>query len=429
MNAMHKLIVKNFGPLNDVEIQEDKFTFLLGEQASGKSTLAKLIYFFRTMRDEYVDLAYSLNYKYDWQSFFEAYLKSLKSTFRNMFTDVKTLGIFEVTYYFSQGRFIKITPYTNNEYLHIFLSASLNDELRVVYNEFYYELASASLKKTNNGFFDRLTSVFTNDSFYIYFPAGRAFLSNQVIKRLVLAEKAKRMNESSINSSILDIPIINYITEIDRIREWFQKPASNIEANDSLIFFQKLSKKILKGSFFTDLFGGDYINLNDYTRVPISFASSGQQEVVWILNLLIAYAAENRKCFLIIEEPEAHLHPEAQYLLCQAIAAFCNQTGSQILITTHSPYILSSFNNLIYAGKCGEQLQATEKVNEVNEIISKESWIKPSEFSAFIFEQGKIRSIKNERLAMIDMAELDAVASEQDSEYEQMLALRSSEVK
>ncbi len=116
------------------------------------------------------------------------------------------------------------------------------------------------------------------------------------------------------------------------------------------------------------------------------------------------------------------MHPEAQYMLAKAIAAFCNYTGSQIIITTHSPYILTSFNNLIYAGKCGEDASLNDKLKD---IIPKESWIDPGVFSAYILEKGRIKSIKDDELAMMDVAELDAVASEQDTEYEKMLSLRS----
>ena len=44
---MQKIIIKNFGPVQDAEIEIKKVLVLIGEQASGKSTIAKLIYFFK----------------------------------------------------------------------------------------------------------------------------------------------------------------------------------------------------------------------------------------------------------------------------------------------------------------------------------------------------------------------------------------------
>ena len=44
---MHKLILKNMGPIQECEMNIDDFTVLTGVQASGKSTIAKAIFFFR----------------------------------------------------------------------------------------------------------------------------------------------------------------------------------------------------------------------------------------------------------------------------------------------------------------------------------------------------------------------------------------------
>jgi predicted ATPase len=49
---MQKIIIKNFGAIEYAEIEIKKVLVLIGEQASGKSTIAKLIYFFKTLRDD-----------------------------------------------------------------------------------------------------------------------------------------------------------------------------------------------------------------------------------------------------------------------------------------------------------------------------------------------------------------------------------------
>ena len=40
---MEKLIVRNFGPLKDINIELKSFNLLIGEQSSGKSSIAKLL--------------------------------------------------------------------------------------------------------------------------------------------------------------------------------------------------------------------------------------------------------------------------------------------------------------------------------------------------------------------------------------------------
>ena len=53
---MQKIIVDRFKQVSHAEIELRDFLFLIGEQASGKSTIAKMIYFFKSLRNEYQSL-------------------------------------------------------------------------------------------------------------------------------------------------------------------------------------------------------------------------------------------------------------------------------------------------------------------------------------------------------------------------------------
>ena len=241
-------------------------------------------------------------------------------------------------------------------------------------------------------------------------------MSRQTLLQLIQGDELRRINhsESYMPFDIVDVPTRNYIAEVGRIRE------ARIDENsyDSwLSFLRDTSLEILKGSYvYKDSY--DYIELSDRKLVPLSYSSSGQQEVVWVLNLLLSYAALGQKSMIIIEEPETHLHPDAQYLLSKYIAAFLNKTKSQLIVTTHSPYMLSSFNNLIYAGKCGRTVEDSVAIDRV---IPKQCWLRLEDFSAYIIADSALRSIKDEDLAMVDVGELDVVASVQDAEYEELL--------
>ena len=85
--------------------------------------------------------------------------------------------------------------------------------------------------------------------------------------------------------------------------------------------------------------------------------------------------------FVIIEEPEAHLYPKMQKEIIDFIVNFMNMTNSSILITTHSPYILTSTNNLLYAGKLKENYK--EKIEIINNVVGKYGAINPNEINAF----------------------------------------------
>ena len=70
--------------------------------------------------------------------------------------------------------------------------------------------------------------------------------------------------------------------------------------------------------------------------IKVNFASFGQQETVWALNLLFYYLLEGKPSCIILEEPEAHLYPDSQKYMAEALATFAH-VGSQVIVTTHSP--------------------------------------------------------------------------------------------
>lgn len=56
-----------------------------------------------------------------------------------------------------------------------------------------------------------------------------------------------------------------------------------------------------------------------------------------ILLMLISNGSINEKTLLILDEPEAHLHPSWQNKLAEIIVLLMKQIGIKILITSHSP--------------------------------------------------------------------------------------------
>jgi predicted ATPase len=49
---MQKTFIKDFGAIQNAETEVKKILVLIGEQASHKSTIAKLIYFLKTLKDD-----------------------------------------------------------------------------------------------------------------------------------------------------------------------------------------------------------------------------------------------------------------------------------------------------------------------------------------------------------------------------------------
>jgi hypothetical protein len=88
--------------------------------------------------------------------------------------------------------------------------------------------------------------------------------------------------------------------------------------------------------------------------LPIDMASSGQR-ANWPLALLAQVLFSWRQSGTIaepysiyVEEPEIHLHPEAQVAMVRILAFLVNH-GFRVVVTTHSLTILYALNNLVLA--------------------------------------------------------------------------------
>ena len=115
---------------------------------------------------------------------------------------------------------------------------------------------------------------------------------------------------------------------------------------------------------------------------------------------------ENRKKTktIIVEEPELNLFPTAQNSLVQYLVEKSTAFNNQILLTTHSPYILASVNNLIYGYKVGQ----TSK-EDVDQILPQKYWLNPDEVSAYrLLSDGTSKDIIDKDLREIIVEELNA---------------------
>jgi len=94
------------------------------------------------------------------------------------------------------------------------------------------------------------------------------------------------------------------------------------------------------------------IELGVATRRPVVYVKtwSGRVELArappGIRGVVAVILALSSMRFILIEDPEAHLHPSSQRLLARVIAEAVN-SGKFVALATHSDYLISEFNNLI----------------------------------------------------------------------------------
>ena len=83
-------------------------------------------------------------------------------------------------------------------------------------------------------------------------------------------------------------------------------------------------------------------------RFPMARASSMLSELAPML--LVLKAPHLYVDHLTIDEPEAHLHPEMQVRVASFLASLVNN-GVKVVLTTHSDFFVSQFNNMIRRGE------------------------------------------------------------------------------
>ena len=88
---------------------------------------------------------------------------------------------------------------------------------------------------------------------------------------------------------------------------------------------------------------------------------------------------------LIIEEPEAHLHPAAQTLMAVTLARMV-RAGVRVVVTTHSDWLLKEIGNLMREG----ELELREKTGKPARKESFPSALRPSEVGIWLFRRDKL---------------------------------------
>lgn len=433
---MHKLHIENFGPVKNCEFTVDDFCVLTGAQASGKSTIAKVIFYFRTIMD---DIALSL-YKYVLMIghsplFEEFFQKELRKIFIEIFDGISEMNPdMCLQYYYDESTWAKIVLEKEcygtekvQEKLEIpAFSIEFSNDIKKYLKEMdnrddWEKITFGGLKK-------ELQELFHDEYNTIYVPAGReiiTLLASQLDYLFMVMDDAQKAS--------IDYCSRNYIEEMKRIKPQFedglyglyQKKLLTSEITVSTKTLEKmmdLIEEILRGKYVYKS-GEDRLLIGDNKFLKMNYASSGQQESVWILNLIFYYALEGKKTFLILEEPEAHLYPETQKKMAELIALFVNM-GNGTLVTTHSPYILGAFNNLLYASFLGNNM-----VEKVDEIIAKEYWISREKTRAFYVEDGKVRDIMDKELPLIENEVIDGISETINLENDKLLEIHMEQQK
>lgn len=431
-----ELTIINFGPLKKCEISLSDAMFLIGPQSSGKSTISKMIYYFLHIRDEYIK--YLIDAKsIDNRKVVSNFAKIVRSTFLEFWGPTpQDLGVY-IQFKYSNTVNITLKLDKTGRYIDPVLSDALKERLIFDYKaisrindnlkhngSLFNTIQQLEMDSIQNNKLKNLISsaktVFNFDEELLFIPAGRSLLST-------LSDQLQYIHPHS-----LDFPMRNFIERINKSKSLFSKSLNDIISESNIysekrVYISTIKKitayinKILKGEYIHDKDGGKlYIN-NKKTYTKINFASSGQQESIWILLSLFLVALEQAKVRIFIEEPEAHLFPIAQSDMADLISFLKNSYDSKFIITTHSPYLISAFNNNIYAMEVGRNNDY-----ETDKIVPKELWLDYKYVSGYFVNNGVLEKLCDDSLKMLKTELIDTASDNTNEKYEQLYKVEFS---
>lgn len=412
---MEKIYIENFGGIKKMDFEFKSINILIGPQGSGKSITVKLLYFFKNFINEIIKNIEKEESKRDLD-------KNHKETFITFFPRES----------WPKEKFLII--YENG--LTSIIVEKIDNKLKFEYSENLKKLLSKGKKiytteknkllqegkisnfrlhreisqKVTKCIQEELGHESTYQQFFI--PAGRSFFAN--IQSTIFSFLSENRT--------LDPFLIEFGSFYENLKRFYNDIVQDkSERKDKE--FDDLISQILNSNYFREK-EKDFLIHSDNRKVNLTNASSGQQETLPLMIILktLNYIGSAGGGFtLYIEEPEAHLFPTAQKKIVELLArTFNNENRNfQIFITTHSPYILSSFNNLIYAGNLSN---TSEKFsNQVNLVVSPKEKLNTELFSVYSLRNNEKRYLMDNETNLISSTILDSVSEDISLQFDKLL--------
>lgn len=457
--------IKNFGPINHGKIKLRPLTLFIGPNGSGKSYIAMLLQsifdshtrsaenmpmylnsilniitdddFKNAYFDKFPDITKQLEeFKNKEQIPAESIESLIESIFRALYEERLSQ---EIIYAFSsplddliqigkesfriktiKGSYSACMDYKKGDKLilreHTPINANIGaDQKKFIINQLNkIDIDSISSLPTNSKAMLELVisalmifSLRASEFFRIscrYLPAARSGII--LVRKKILTDEYK-INPYFGNKPIQDQlsgAVSSFIYNIHNLPEK-EGPFYDLarEFEDELINGE-IVKSTPDGHIYPDI---KYKYLDEY--IPLHRASSTVSELTPII-LYLKYIIK-RGDVLIIEEPEAHLHPGNQLILAKYLVRLIRR-GVRLIITTHSDYLLQKMNNFMVLG-------------EIRPRQTKD-YLLSKEVGAYVFEQSGLNSYD---INEIEVSKEDGISDDDfskvvESLYEETIALK-----
>lgn len=337
---LNNIKIKNFKILKDIDITLNNLTLIAGANSSGKSSLIQAFLLMKENIDCYFTptnrtYTFSTNGEY-------IQLVDNKSLLHQEALGEKI--VFEFGY--------------NTTYSGIKLDAKLN-----------VETFGDDARDENNN--DSLIALFDNDFYYLntdrVAPALTFPFSETHIKQGLLGINgqyaahylAENRNQLLLNIEALKHPDSETLGLLENTYKWLGEISRHVTISASADASTQSAKLIYQYEY-----GGN--TSSNYSPLNVGFG------LTYVLPVIVLLLKSKPGDFLIIENPESHLHPAGQSKIAE-LCAIASNHGVQIIVESHSDHFLNGLrvatkNKIITPEK--SQIYFFEKEKDKLEIIT-----------------------------------------------------------
>jgi len=423
---MSTLVIKNFGPIRSANIETKRFNIYIGPQGSGKSCLMKVLSFCQWL-EKRIELTQD------------------PAAFGTLdFVEKQLIQFHKLGGYIKDDSFIQ---YESRCMKFAF------DFGKTAFDMFSFEWKEDRWEYTRGSI--TYIPAERNISFVIPNWFEMKFYEDNLQNYLADWDEARRLFDKENPLHILDLNV-KYYYDPSRNADWLVlEDDSEIKMGNAASGFQSVtpllalvwsrtmsmlsgqSRKDLKSKWEQNQLEEKVRNLVlSYVKgktPPITmvetkdkekpeYTSFPSHEAFNEFERILSRYEYNHHASLLIEEPEENLFPKTQYELVKWLARQVG-TNNSLFLTTHSPYILSAFNNLIYAYKLG-----VKRPDDVGRIVTQDMWIPTEDVASYMIkEEGGVMDIIDVELGEIRAEMVDEASGIINRQYNALMMLDTDE--
>ncbi len=400
------LRIKHFGPLLDVILDLKQTLVFIGPQSSGKSTIAKLIAIFRNP-SFLISIDNSLSEN----------ITHTQNYYTTFFQNYNILNFFQHdTYLNYDSKYYNIVYQADQFKLSYKLADSQQtkvDEVKMELQKLDIPFVILPLQTSYVEVLSTLKQLFGEHRESFHYPVGNTSTATYIPAERLFITTSSGTLFSLINNNV---PIAKNILEFGA---QFEQARSKL--NRFHVDFLNVMYKYQHHQDTVQLKSGKFIKLIE--------SASGLQAVIPLLMVIENNYQEKTGRLFVVEEPELNLYPLVQRDLIHFLVArgtFTrtvgkNEKANELVITTHSPYILAALNNCLLAYRAA--ILRPDQMETLNDIIPTSSWLDPSKFNAYYVEEGHVENIFNRDTGAILDSKLEEATNVLRGEFKQLMNL------